>query len=110
MSENLTEDNGTRQGKGRARRATVVLPGMFTIATVAAQIVMHRYYRLLIIRHRNHRIMFYAWLVMYAFVGMQMGWVLRPFLGSPGLPTTFFRQDPFTNAYVVIANLIFGGG
>jgi hypothetical protein len=34
--------------------------------------------------------------------------MLRPFVGAPDLPVAFFRQEPFTNAYVEIAGLIFG--
>jgi hypothetical protein len=35
-----------------------------------------------------------------------MAWVLRPFVGDPDLPTQFFRQDSWSNAYVVIARMI----
>jgi hypothetical protein len=38
--------------------------------------------------------------LIYAFVGIQMGWVLRPFIGQPGVPTTFFRPGAWGNAYV----------
>jgi hypothetical protein len=31
-----------------------------------------------------------------------MGWVLRPFIGEPGRPVTFFRDDAWGNAYVYI--------
>ncbi|HYG77694.1 MAG TPA: hypothetical protein VEK08_22000 [Planctomycetota bacterium] len=31
------------------------------------------------------------WVVLYVFVGAQMGWILRPFIGSPELPFIFFR-------------------
>jgi hypothetical protein len=34
---------------------------------------------------------FRMWLVAYAVVGAQMGWLLRPFVGQPGAPFTFFR-------------------
>jgi hypothetical protein len=34
---------------------------------------------------------FRCWMVLFALVGSQMGWVLRPFIGQPGLPFTFFR-------------------
>ena len=44
----------------------------------------------------------------FSLVGMQMGWMLRPFVGTPGRPVTFFREEPFSNAYVVIARLVFG--
>ena len=35
---------------------------------------------------------FRAWLVIYGVVGAQMGWILRPFVGSPDLPFELFRQ------------------
>jgi hypothetical protein len=34
---------------------------------------------------------FTVWLVIYAVVGAQMGWILRPFVGSPDLPFSVFR-------------------
>jgi len=86
--------------------ALVFNAAAFALAAVGGQMVMLRYYRLLICRHPAHRIMLYAWLALYAFVGIQMGWTLRPFIGAPGMPVTFFREGPFTNAYVVVARLI----
>lgn len=35
---------------------------------------------------------FRIWVFIYAMVGAQMGWVLRPFIGSPDIPFTFFRE------------------
>jgi hypothetical protein len=32
------------------------------------------------------------WILIYAVVGAQMGWILRPFIGSPELPFTWFRE------------------
>ncbi|MBN2003690.1 MAG: actin-binding WH2 domain-containing protein [Anaerolineae bacterium] len=34
-----------------------------------------------------------TWLVIYAFVGTQMGWALRPFFGVPDTPFVFIRTD-----------------
>ncbi len=34
---------------------------------------------------------FRCWMVLFALVGSQMGWVLRPFIGAPDQPFTFFR-------------------
>jgi hypothetical protein len=34
---------------------------------------------------------FRVWLVAYAVVGAQMGWLLRPFIGNPATPFTWFR-------------------
>lgn len=33
-----------------------------------------------------------VWFVIYGVVGLQMGWLLRPFVGSPGLPAEFLRE------------------
>lgn len=38
------------------------------------------------------KIVFRTWVLIYAVVGAQMGWILRPFIGSPGAPFEFFRQ------------------
>jgi hypothetical protein len=34
---------------------------------------------------------FQLWVVVFGLVGAQMGWVLRPFIGNPKLPFTWFR-------------------
>ena len=47
------------------------------------------------------------WLGVYAFVGIQMGWLLRPFIGDPSLPVSFFRADSWGNAYVNVAEVIY---
>jgi len=35
---------------------------------------------------------FRVWLVIYAVVGAQMGWILRPFIGDPHRPFELFRE------------------
>jgi hypothetical protein len=75
---------------------------MFAAASFSAQWVLRRYYKPLIARNPRHSWLLRLWLVIYAFVGIQMGWVLRPFIGHPGLPVTFFRPDSWSNAYVFV--------
>jgi len=41
-----------------------------------------------------HRILF-AWLAGNLFFGSQLIWILRPFIGSPGLAVEFLRKDAF---------------
>ncbi len=85
---------------------------MFGTASVSAQWLLRRFYEPLIRRNRQHRLMLRGWLVIYAFVGIQMGWVLRPFIGNPNSPTQFFREEAWGNAYVQLAQIIihlFGG-
>ena len=45
-------------------------------------------------------------MVLYVFVAIQLAWVLRPFIGSPNVPTRFFREDAWSNAYVVVLDTI----
>ncbi len=40
----------------------------------------------------SRRSVLLLWLLLYAFVGTQLGWTLRPFFGSPGLPFEMVRQ------------------
>lgn len=79
---------------------------MFAIASFAAQITLRRFYRSLIASNRRHLWMLRAWLAIFAFVGIQVGWVLRPYIGVPNLPTRFLRADAMTNAYISVARMI----
>lgn len=45
------------------------------------------------------------WLGLYGFVGTQLGWTLRPFFGSPGLPFQLFREHE-SNFYLSIIKAI----
>jgi len=45
------------------------------------------------------------WILIYGFVGTQMAWTLRPFLGAPGYPFQIFRQLG-GNFYVNVAESI----
>jgi hypothetical protein len=40
---------------------------------------------------RRVRAIFRLWMILFGLVGAQMGWVLRPFIGNPHLPFTWFR-------------------
>jgi hypothetical protein len=79
---------------------------MFAVASFGAQILLRGYYQPLIRRNPRHRLMLWFWLLIYVFVGIQMGWVLRPFIGSPGAPVQFFREGAWSNAYEVVFKLI----
>lgn len=87
---------------------------LFAVATAIGHVVMLRHHRRLTrgadtLRKRKQAFMLWAWLVSYALVGVQMAWIMRPYIGVPGMPATFFRQDAVTNAYVYFARIIFGG-
>jgi hypothetical protein len=40
---------------------------------------------------KHVKTIFRLWMVVFGLVGAQMGWVLRPFIGNPGIPFTWFR-------------------
>jgi hypothetical protein len=80
---------------------------MFGVASITGQILLRRLYRPLIARDAKHRILLRIWLIIYAFVGIQMGWLLRPFIGDPKLPTRFLREDTWGNAYVILVEKVF---
>jgi hypothetical protein len=48
----------------------------------------------------------YGWLLLYAFVGTQLGWTLRPFFGSPDYPFIIFRPLE-SNFYAGVLDLFF---
>ena len=85
--------------------AIIVNAILFGIASVAAQMSLRKAYRPLVGRNPRHRVLLRIWLITFAFVGIQMGWVLRPFIGQPDRPTTFFRSGAWGNAYVELAHI-----
>ena len=46
---------------------------------------------------------FACWVIVFGLVGAQMGWVLRPFIGSPKLPFQFFRPRE-SNFFEAVVN------
>ena len=47
----------------------------------------------------NARRVLCAWLAVNLFLGSQLAWILRPFIGTPGLPVQFLRDDPFKGGF-----------
>ncbi len=79
---------------------------MFGVASASAQLLLRRLCRPLMQRDPRHRKLLWGWLVVYAFIGIQLGWVLRPFVGSPNNPTAFFRADSLSNAYEALLHTV----
>ena len=48
------------------------------------------------------RQVFTVWLVIYCVVGAQMGWILRPFIGTPDMPFQVFRAREFNFFHAII--------
>jgi hypothetical protein len=79
---------------------------MFGIASLTGHGIMRRHYRVLIASDQRHRALYRVWILLYTFVGIQMAWTLRPFIGAPDMPVQFFRHGAWGNAYVVLWRLI----
>ena len=79
---------------------------VFGVASLAAQWFLRRQYQALIARNRHHRTLLRAWIFLFAFVGIQTAWVLRPFIGDPLKPVQFFREGAWGNAYVALAEMV----
>jgi hypothetical protein len=45
--------------------------------------------------------LFRIWIIVFGLVGAQMAWVLRPFIGNPVQPFTWFRH-PYSNFFQVV--------
>jgi hypothetical protein len=56
---------------------------------------------------RHTRSVFACWMIVFALVGAQMGWVLRPFIGAPHLEFTWFRERK-SNFFEAVLNALEG--
>lgn len=98
------------QTSANYRWAVFVNGVLFAVATLFGQESLGRHYRPLIRRNRRHLIGRFAWVALYIFVAIQLAWVLRPFIGDPSMPTRFFREEAWSNAYVVVFRDVLGFG
>ena len=68
---------------------------IIAFAGVAANVRLLRLLRLLSGGPRVARRVLCAWLAGNLFLGSQLCWILRPFIGSPALPVEFLRPNAF---------------
>jgi hypothetical protein len=54
---------------------------------------------------RHVKTVFRIWVLVFGLVGAQMSWVMRPFIGHPGEPFTWFRH-PGSNFFVAVAHVL----
>lgn len=85
----------------------------FGLAALCGQTTLARHYRILVARDRRHRTTLLLWFALYAFVGIKVGWVLRPFVGDPALPTEFLREgkwleNPYTSLFWTAVAFVWG--
>ncbi len=67
---------------------------LIAFAGVAANLRLIQLLRRLSGSNAIARRILFAWLAGNLFLGSQLSWILRPFIGSPGLPVEFLRKDP----------------
>jgi len=77
---------------------------LFALASLGGQITLARHYKALIARDPQHRVALVAWLILYVFVSVKVGSILRPFVGDPTAPTQLFRatafeENPYSSLY-----------
>jgi len=68
---------------------------VIAFAGVAANVRLFRVLHSLSDSSRVARKILFAWLLGNLFLGSQLCWILRPFIGSPVLPVEFFRPNAF---------------
>ncbi len=64
----------------------------------------------------NHLRIVWLWILIYSFVGAQLSWLLRPFLGNPGAPVEYLRphgerlgleSNFYVSVYLLIKHSLF---
>jgi hypothetical protein len=87
--------------------------GVFTIAGIVGVTFLGQGMRIMSAsgkeRARARRNVVRLWILIYAFVGSQMAWTLRPFIGAPGLQFELFRQlggSFYANVFVSIGEVL----
>jgi hypothetical protein len=73
--------------------------GVIAFAGVAANLRLMQLLRQLGGRTGVARRVLLAWLAGNLFLGSQLSWILRPFIGAPGLPVEFVRATAFKGSF-----------
>ena len=83
--------------------------GVIAFAGVAANLRLAQFLRHLSGNAAVARRVLFAWLAGNLLLGSQLTWILRPFIGAPGLPVEFLRSTAFKgNFYETVANSFLG--
>ncbi|MGB0583069.1 MAG: hypothetical protein ACPGVU_25575, partial [Limisphaerales bacterium] len=80
----------------------IILLSIVAMVAFAGIVANLRLYQLLVALSGNRtgaRRVLFAWLAGNLFLGSQMSWILRPFIGSPGLPVQFLRDEPMRGSF-----------
>jgi hypothetical protein len=66
---------------------------LIALAGVAGNAALIQGLRQLVAKRCSLWRLYVCWIAAYAFVGCQLSWILRPFIGSPFFPVAFMRPD-----------------
>ncbi|MDY6878179.1 MAG: actin-binding WH2 domain-containing protein [Chloroflexota bacterium] len=87
--------------------------GVFTIAGIIGVTFLSQGMRVVSMSGKEgvgaRRNILRLWILVYAFVGSQMAWTLRPFIGAPGLQFELFRQlggNFYANIFASIGEIL----
>ena len=87
--------------------------GVFTISGIVGVIFLSQGMRAVSGDRKEgrkaRRNLLWLWMITYAFVGTQMAWILRPFIGSPTMKFELFRQlggNFYANVLVSIGEIL----
>jgi hypothetical protein len=87
--------------------------GIFTISGVLGVVFLYQGMKIVsggdVIGAPTRRWILNLWMFVYAFVGSQMAWTIRPFIGDPGSPFELFRQlggNFYTNVLYSIGEIL----
>jgi len=87
--------------------------GVFTVAGVVGVMFLSQGMRIVSASGSEgafmRRIVLWLWVLLYAFVGSQMAWTLRPFIGAPSMDFELFRQlggNFYANIFVSIGEIL----
>lgn len=87
---------------GRYELAKAASGVAFLAASLAGQRTLARHFAPLVRADPAHRIGRRVWWLCYVLVTIQLAWLLRPFVGHPGMPLELFRAEAWGNAYVEV--------
>lgn len=73
--------------------------GMIAFAGIVANIRLAQLLLALGGNRPTARRILFAWLAGNLFLGSQLAWIARPFVGSPGLPVQFVRSDALEGSF-----------
>jgi len=87
--------------------------GVFTIAGIVGVTFLGHGMRIVSASGKEgagaRRNVVWLWILIYAFIGSQMAWTLRPFIGAPGLQFELFRQlggNFYANIFASIGEIL----